>query len=151
MGIAAHTIDLTPEQALRLHLMDLLIPMLGDRKIDCVLAESNFLYNSVMSVESRVQFDLLDDDQSSDASGDTYPALLNQKHLSHLTSGQLRYLRMVQQILGLRNGRDIEAVRKDADKMYHAILQFSPKCKQAKLDALEQRLKADANVPHVPQ
>jgi predicted NACHT family NTPase len=58
---------------------------------------------------------------------------------------------MVQQILGLRNGRDIEAVRKDADKMYHAILQFSPKCKQAKLDALEQRLKADANVPHVPQ
>lgn len=154
-----HTIDLTPEQALRLHFLDLLVPKLGEASIDCALAESNYLYKCVMSVEDRVQFELLESHRPSEASDAyTYPALRSKKHLNNLTSGQLRYLRMLQQILDVRNNRDIEAVRRDADKMYHAILQFSPECKQAKLDdverrmsVLKQRLRIGANVPHVQQ
>lgn len=135
-----HTIDLTPEQALRLHLIDLLVPMRGDRHMSCVLAEAHYLYNNVMSVQDRVRFKLLAETDTPEPRVSKNPQHLDApKHLQHLTPYQVRYLRMVEQVLDGRNGRDIEVVRKDADNMYHAILQFSPEGIQAVQVARDQQ------------
>lgn len=129
------TYDLSREQALRLHLIGLLLPSMRDSHISVVIDAQKFVYDQITSVTTRVRLDLFPDYDFS-AGSKHYPEKYRKKHVRHLSTQECRYLLLVEQMLVARKWPclNINAICQEADALYLTILESSPYVKQAKKD-----------------